>query len=261
MTQASTQSPDKTNSGLSIEALSKSFAQRSIISDFNLNLEKHTITGFLGPNGCGKTTLLSIISGSLLKDQGECKFDNMPMKLGSSGLLSQNYRDALFPWLTAFENVCYPLRVQGISKKERQDLVQALFSTYQIPFNPQLYPYQLSGGQQQLLSFLRTVAQNPSLMLMDEPFSALDYPSKKMLTKRIEQLMKESNTSIILVSHDIDELLLLSDRLIVLDGPPLTVVEDITLSLSRPRSIDFLSDPTIAGIKKLCLNLISKEAP
>ncbi len=247
------------NSGLSIKALFKSFSRKSIISDFNLKLDKHAITGFLGPNGCGKTTLLSIIAGSLQKDQGEYNFDNKQMELGSSGLLSQNYRDALFPWLTAFENVCYPLRVKGIGKDDRERKVQELFSTYKIPFSHTSYPYQLSGGQQQLISFLRTVAQNPDLMLMDEPFSALDYPSKKMLTTRIEQLMLKSDISIILVSHDIDELLLLADRLIVFDGPPLKIVEDINLSYPRPRSIDFLSDQNISRIKKTCLNLITRE--
>lgn len=246
-------------SGLSIKALSKSFSDHVIISDFNLDLDKHTITGFLGPNGSGKTTLLSIIAGSLKKDQGECSFGNSPLELGSSGLLSQNYRDALFPWLTAFENVCYPLRVKGISKDEREKKVQELFQTYKIPFSHKSYPYELSGGQQQLISFLRAVAQNPALMLMDEPFSALDYPSKKMLTTRIEQLMTKSDMSIILVSHDIDELLLLADRLIVFEGPPLKIVEDISLSQARPRSIDFLSDPTISRIKKTCLNLITRE--
>lgn len=246
-------------SGLSIKALSKSFSDKAIISDFNLDLDKHTITGFLGPNGSGKTTLLSIIAGCLKKDQGECSFDNNALELGSSGLLSQNYRDALFPWLTAFENVCYPLRVKGISKDEREKKVQELFQTYKIPFSHKSYPYELSGGQQQLISFLRAVAQNPALMLMDEPFSALDYPSKKMLTNRIEQLMTKSDMSIILVSHDIDELLLLADRLIVFEGPPLKIVEDISLSQSRPRSIDFLSDPTISKIKKTCLNLITRE--
>ena len=136
-------------SGLSIKALSKSFSEKSIISDFSLNLDKHTITGFLGPNGCGKTTLLSIIAGSLKKDQGECNFDNKQMELGSSGLLSQNYRDALFPWLTTFENVCYPLRVKGMSKDARERKVQELFSTYKILFSHTSYPYQLSGEQQQ----------------------------------------------------------------------------------------------------------------
>ena len=153
-----------------LEKITKSFAS-IVLPDFTFSIENERFYTIVGPNGCGKSTLLSIIAGTLEKDSGELSFEKQNAKIG---YVWQDYRSSLFPWLSISENISFPLKLCGMPPLERKKAVQNLINDFGMDINLSKKIYHLSGGQQQLISLLRALIINPDLILLDEPFSALD---------------------------------------------------------------------------------------
>ena len=164
------QNPPRTH--VTIRNLCKEFGGATLYKDFNFEIPYGKIVSIFGPNGCGKSTLINMIAGLIPYDSGQVLFDGKDLKDTKIGYVFQNYRDALFPWMSSRDNIAYPLRRTGMSEAKVDARVDELVQLFEIRFNLDLYPYELSGGQQQTISIMRALAPKPEILFLDEPFSA-----------------------------------------------------------------------------------------
>jgi NitT/TauT family transport system ATP-binding protein len=209
-----------------------------VFDRFSLRLHGSLIHAIVGPNGCGKTTLLLCLAGLMRLQHGAILIGGLPPERAKCGFVFQNYRESLFPWLSASANIAFGFRIGGLGAKAARARVQNLVESVapQLPIDR--YPYELSGGQQQLVAILRAVAHEPDLLLLDEPFASLDVNARQEIGETLERIWKASGTTTVLVSHDLQAATALADHLIVLGGRPAKVVDDFAISLPRPRKLD-----------------------
>lgn len=189
----------------------------------------------LGPSGCGKTTFLNILAGFVAPSHGEVFVNERRIAGPSSerGVVFQDY--SLFPWLTAQSNVEFGLRMEGRPASERRKIADELLRQVGLPDAGAKYPFELSGGMKQRVAIARALATKPTLLLMDEPFAALDAMTRNALQSKLIDIQKQSVQTILFVTHNIAEALVLGSRLIVMSANPGRVVEDIPIELERPR--------------------------
>jgi len=146
-----------TSAFINVQGLCKSFGGQVLYQDFDLTLPEGKVISVFGPNGCGKSTLINMMSGLIPIDQGQITVADKPLRRSRIGYVFQNYRDTLFPWMSAFDNIAYPLKVKGMAEKNRHQRVDQLLATFDITLDLRRYPYQFSGGQQQLIAILRAL--------------------------------------------------------------------------------------------------------
>lgn len=230
-----------------------------VVDDFSLTINKGEFVSIFGPNGCGKTTLLNIIAGLLDTDQGKISVDGKPPHEAHIGYIFQNYRDSLFPWLKNIDNLAFPLELRGIPKKERQKIVAEFMDKLNLEIPLNTYPYQLSGGQQQLLAIARALLFNSNILLMDEPFGSLDYTTRYYMRDKLLDLWDKTKATILLVSHDIDEAIYLADRVILLTKQPAKIIEILDANFQRPRNASLLEREEFFVLKAKALHIF-KEA-
>jgi NitT/TauT family transport system ATP-binding protein len=171
----------------------------------------------------------------------------------------QNYREALFPWLKAFDNIAYPLKLMGVDKPERDRRVERLVTRLGVKIDLSLYPYHLSGGQQQLVSIMRALIVEPEILFLDEPFSALDYEMTLFMRDQLQRVFMETATTTVLVSHDLEEAVYLSDHILLLSRHPARVVDFVAYDAPRPRSDKTMSEASFVATKAHCLKLFQQE--
>jgi len=171
------------------------------------------------------------------------------------GYVFQNYREALFPWMRAADNIRYPMRRLGLPRGEIEARLDRLKSEFRIRFDLARYPYELSGGQQQLVSVMRALSVEPEVLFLDEPFSALDFETTLDLRTLLQDVLKHLGVTTLLVSHDLEESIALADRLLMLTRRPTTVADDLAIPLAWPRGVETLSDPAFVAIKRRCLQV------
>ncbi len=159
-----------------------------------------------------------MIAGLIRPDAGQVLFDGMLLSEIKFGYVFQNYREALFPWLRAFDNIAYPLKLMKVTKADRRRLTEALVARLGVKLDLAKYPYQMSGGQQQLVSIMRALVVEPEILFLDEPFSALDYEMTLFMREQLQRLFTETRTTTVLVSHDLEEAVYLADRILLLSG-------------------------------------------
>jgi NitT/TauT family transport system ATP-binding protein len=227
--------------------LRKSFNKIEVFSDFNFTAEQGKITAIFGPNGSGKSTLLNILSGVIEKDGGEYKVDDFNHFQFS--YIFQNYRESLLPWRTNFENVALPLEIQGKSKVEIKEKIDKLQKIFELKINWADHPYNLSGGQQQILAFMRALVTEPKILFIDEPFSALDYENNLFLREHLQKYYLLFKPTIILITHNIEEAVHLADKIVVLSKRPTKIIDIISNSLPYPRTIQSLKMEEFHKIK------------
>lgn len=244
---------------VSVKNLNVSLGGVSIYENFDLEIEKGKVTALFGPNGCGKSTLLNVIAGLIPYDSGSITFDGKSLAEFRLGFVFQNYRDALFPWMSAFDNICYPLKFLGFSKKQAQARAQQLVKEFDISFDLSRFPYQMSGGQQQLVSILRALAPDPQVICLDEPFSALDYEMTLFVRDMLQQLFIKTNKTLIIVSHDLEEAIWLADNVVLLTRRPTRVSEVVKSTIERPRDMDTLANPSFVTTKSHALHVFQRE--
>src|SRR5690606_15795356 len=156
------------------------------------------------------------IAGLIDTDSGQILFDGKELKDTKIGYVFQNYREALFPWIRSIDNIKYPLKLQGMSPAECQARADELIETFDIQFDLTRYPYELSGGQQQLVSILRALAPKPEVLFLDEPFSALDYEMTLLIRDKLQEMFKAMSLTTVIVSHDLEEAVYLADEILLL---------------------------------------------
>ncbi|MBT2569673.1 ABC transporter ATP-binding protein [Planococcus sp. ISL-110] len=206
----------------------------TVLKDIDLSIQKGEFVSILGPSGCGKSTLLSMIAGLVSSTSGEIIVDGKKVvKPGKDrGMVFQ--QAALFPWMNVTENVMFPLRKE-LSKKEGLARALHFLKMVQLSNYPSHYPHELSGGMQQRVSIARSLAMDPAVLLMDEPFGALDEQTRSRLHGQLEEIWIDTKKTIVFVTHSISESIKLSDRIIVMGTRPGTILTDITVDIPRPR--------------------------
>lgn len=208
------------------------------LSDVNLTIEDGQFITIIGPTGCGKTTLLNLIAGILPCDDGTVTVAN-DLQLGKSiGCVFQNYR--LFPWLNAMDNVAFGLKMQGMSKSLRHERARSLLQEVGLERFEKAYPHELSGGMRQRVAIAQALAIEPKLLLMDEPFGALDDRTRMELQNVLITLWRKHETTVLFVTHNLDEAVLLGNRVLTFSDRPGRLQDDTVIDLDRPR--DRLSD-------------------
>jgi NitT/TauT family transport system ATP-binding protein len=191
----------------------------------------------VGPSGCGKTTLLRLIGGLLRPTSGEVRVAGKPVAGPPDGLavVFQEYGRSLFPWLKVHDNVDLPLKAKGMSRKNREPLVRNAIEAVGLADARTAWPWQLSGGMQQRVAIARALAFQPSVMLMDEPFAAVDAQTRADLEDLVRSVWRQFGVTLLFVTHDIDEAVYLGQRVVVLSASPTTVIEDLAIDLPDDR--------------------------
>ena len=239
---------------LSVKNLGISFKngkeKKIVLDDINLDVREGEIVSIIGPSGCGKSTLLSAIGGINNSFDGEILFKEEKVNAPKSdrGYIFQ--RPALFDWMTVEDNIGYGLKLKKFTKEEISSKVDEFVKEIGLDGYKKYYPKHLSGGMQQRVALARVLIMKPDMLLMDEPFSALDYQTRIEMQNLTLKLWELYKPSIIFVTHDIEEAILMADRVIVLSKNPGKIVETIDIDFERPRNIDILSNVKFMEIKK-----------
>lgn len=236
--------------------ISVSFQNVEIIKDISINLKQGEIVCLLGVSGAGKTTLFNVLSGLLIPDKGSVTLDGKEIT-GNSGKLSYMLqKDMLLPYKTIVDNVALPLRIKGMKKLKAREIASGYFDEFGIEGTEHKYPKQLSGGMRQRAALLRTYLFSDQVALLDEPFSALDTITKSSMHEWYLAVMEQIKLSTLFITHDIDEAILLSDRIYIMTGRPGQITEEIIISNPKPRGKDFLVSNDFIKYKKQILNLL-----
>lgn len=248
---------------ISLTSITKQFKKTlgitKVIEDMNLEIQKGEFVTVFGPNGSGKTTLLNIVSGLDNPDSGEVSIDGKHPKDAQVGFVFQNNNESLFPWRTVLENVVFPLEVMKVSKEEQVKAAEHLLNKVGLLHSKDKFVYELSGGQRQLVSICRAIAYDPDILIMDEPFSALDYSTTRKMELELLDIWQEKKITTLFVSHDIDEAIFLADRVVVLSPRPASVKKIFEVRLSRPRTLDMLSTPEFNELRNAILTTFDYE--
>lgn len=258
---ASVSPPRQTNDEayIAVRGLAKSFGGQVVYGSFDLDLPRGKFTTIFGPNGCGKSTLINMMSGIVPFDRGQIEIGGRDFRAARIGYVFQNYRDSLFPWLNALENIEYPLKVRGVPVAKQRERVDALLEKFEITLDLRRRTYELSGGQQQLVAILRALVADPEVLFLDEPFSALDYEMTLYIRDKLQTVFLETGLTTVLVSHDLEEAVYLADRILLLSRRPTRVVEFIEFDTARPRTTEIMSDPHFISVKGHALDLFRAE--
>ena len=213
----------------------------------------------LGPSGCGKSTLMNAIAGFVKPSRGTVTVDGKPI-LGPGpdrGMVFQQH--SLFPWKTVLENVAFGPLMSGVGRDEAQRVARTFLSLVGLSAFGNAFPNTLSGGMQQRVGIARALANYPSVLLMDEPFGALDAQTRVMMQENLLDIWGEFHNTVVFVTHDIDEAIFLSDRIVMMSASPGRIIADIRVELPRPRNASLLTGRDFMALKKQCLELIRQE--
>lgn len=235
---------------LSIQQVSKSFQEEQILENISVELHKGELVSLLGASGSGKTTLFNVISGLTSPDTGKVLLDDVDITGTSGHMAYMLQKDLLMQHKTIIDNVALPLILKGEKKQAAREKVAPYFADFGLEGTEHKYPSQLSGGMRQRAALLRTYMFSNEIALLDEPFSALDSLTKSELHRWYLDVMDKIQLSTIFITHDIDEAILLSDRIYLLSGKPGTIKAEIVIAEPKPRSKDFLLSDAFLAYKK-----------
>lgn len=224
---------------LKVLGVSKSFDGESVIQDIHIELQEGELVSLLGISGGGKTTLFNVIAGLSLPDQGQVLLDGRDITGRPGNVSYMLQKDLLLPYRTIVDNVALPLLIKGAGKKEAREKASAYFSQFGLEGTEMKYPGQLSGGMRQRAALLRTYLFSADVALLDEPFSALDMLTKGAVHSWYLDVMERIRLSTLFITHDIDEAILLSDRIYLLTGRPGRITEELIIKETKPRDRDF----------------------
>lgn len=226
------------------------------VDNVSIDIRPGEFICILGPSGCGKSTLLGALAGHLAPSAGDLLVDNRPVNGPSPerGMVFQQH--TLFPWKRVIDNVAFGLKMRGMNKAERHQKAREIISLVGLDGFETRWPSQLSGGMQQRVEIARVLVNQPRLLLMDEPFGALDAQTRLDMQQLLLDIWSKIRTTVVFVTHDIDEALFLADRILVMSPRPGQIIEDLRLQFARPRDTDLVTSSEFMQLKRHCLELL-----
>ena len=222
---------------LELRNVSKSFGKMAVLDDISLTVGEGEFVSIVGPSGAGKSTILRLLSGSESSDAGALLFDGEPLRESGASFAFMPQRDALMPWRRIIDNTTLGLEVKGMSRKQARMRVAPLLEPFGLAGFEYHYPAQLSGGMRQRAALLRTVVQEQDMLLLDEPFGALDALTRTQLQQWLQEMWAGHRWTALLITHDVREAVFLSDRIYVLSPRPAGIVAEFEVPLPRPRRL------------------------
>ncbi|MBV8458260.1 MAG: ABC transporter ATP-binding protein [Acetobacteraceae bacterium] len=238
----------------------KGGARVTALENVSLAVESNELSVIVGPSGCGKTSLLRLVAGLIEPSEGAIWLDDTGVTGPGRdrGMVFQSY--TLFPWLTVQRNVEFGLKLRGIPRTERRDTARRFLAQVGLDGFEEHYPRQLSGGMMQRVALARALANDPAVLLMDEPFGALDSQTRALMQELLLDIWQQSSKTVLFITHDIDESILLGDRVYVMTARPGRIKEMLEVGLPRPRSVDMLASPEFMRLKRRIMGSIHEEA-
>jgi NitT/TauT family transport system ATP-binding protein len=229
------------------------------IESFSIAIEEGEFVSIVGPSGCGKSTFLKIVDGLVAPTGGTLLFDGRTTS-GPGQDRAMVFQDAsLFPWYTVVNNVAYGLECQGVSSKEARGRAQPFIEMVGLAGFEHHYPYELSGGMQQRANLARALAVNPDLLLMDEPFAALDAQTREVMQSELLGIWQRARKTVLFITHQIDEAIYLSDRVLVMSARPGRLLADVAVEIPRPRDLQVKRSPAFLDYVDQIWNLIESQ--
>jgi len=243
-----------------VKGLAKRYGTLEVFRDIEFDVGEREIVAIVGASGCGKTTLLRCIDGLLPFDAGEVLVGERRVTEPIAGVAMVFQHFGLFPWKTVYDNVAYGLRMAGAGKADIERKVPEFIRLVGLAGFEKSFPYQISGGMQQRCGFARALAIEPSVLLMDEPFAAVDAQTREILQFELLRIWEERPTAMIFVTHSIEEAVLLGHRVIVLKGRPSSIHENVVIDLPHPRTRATLREARFAELRERVWATLMREA-
>lgn len=245
---------------INFDKVSKKFAlntEREVeaLQDVSFSVQDHEFVSIVGPSGCGKTTLLKIVANLVKLDSGSIKY--IGMENPRTALVFQD--QGLLPWLNILENVALGLELLKVPKRDREKQAREFMKLVKLEGFEKYYPFELSGGMRQRVALARAFLTNPDILLMDEPFGALDAQTRILLQEELIDLWHEERRTVLFVTHDIDEAILLSDRIVVMTNRPGKIRKIIPIPFARPRNLKFRDDSVFTDLRWSIWNLLEHD--
>lgn len=234
---------------INIKNLNFYFENLQVLKNISLKIYEKEFLSIVGPSGCGKTTLLKIIAG-LMDSENE----NIERNISDIAYMPQ--KGALFEWKTLISNLALPLIIKGEKKNYAYQKARKILKDFNLEKFENYYPSQLSGGMKQRGAFLRTMITGSELILLDEPFASVDEINRRKLQLWLIKLLNKYSKTVVLVTHDIEEAILLSDRIVIMSEKPSEIIETITVDIPKPRSLESLTDPRFSTLEKKIYELL-----
>jgi ABC-type nitrate/sulfonate/bicarbonate transport system ATPase subunit len=257
---------DRVAAKIAFRGVSKTFAPKRggepvlAVDDVTLEIQDKAFVCLVGPSGCGKSTLLNLLAGFELPDRGEVLFQGAPIRAPGPerGMVFQE--NALFPWLTVLGNVCYGPQRLGVAKATYLEAARSILRQVGLARFQDNYPNELSGGMRQRVAIARALVNQPAVLLLDEPFGALDAQTRAVMQELLLEVWERDHRTVLFVTHDVDEAVFMADRVVVMSRRPGRVLADIAVPLARPRDYEVLTTPGFVAIKREVLHLVREEA-
>jgi ABC-type nitrate/sulfonate/bicarbonate transport system ATPase subunit len=233
--------------------------QVTAIKGLDLRIAPREFVSIVGPSGCGKSTFLKVVAGLAEPTSGTVLLNGQPIS-DASDRRAMVFQDAsLFPWYSVIRNLTYGMECRGVSAKKARSAVLPLLDKVGLTGFEKHYPYELSGGMQQRVNLARALAVDPEILLMDEPFAALDAQTREIMQAELLRIWAETRKTVLFVTHQIDEAIFLSDRVIVMSARPGRIILDTRIDLPRPRSLEIKETPEFLGLQKKIWSLLEHE--
>lgn len=252
--------PASSSVRISVKTLAKRYGTLEVFRGIDLAVGDCEILAIVGPSGCGKTTLLRCIDGLIPADDGEIWVNGQRVMEPVAGVAMVFQHFGLFPWKTVYANVAYGLKMAGASTVDIAARVPHFIAMVGLTGFEHAYPYQMSGGMQQRCGLARALAVEPSVLLMDEPFAAVDAQTREILQFELLRIWEQRPTTMLFVTHSIEEAVLMGDRVVVLKGRPSGIHETIAIDLPRPRTRETLRAPCFAELREQVWGTLLSEA-
>jgi ABC-type nitrate/sulfonate/bicarbonate transport system ATPase subunit len=234
---------------LQLDAISCRYGDLAVLEDISMTVRPGEFVSILGPSGSGKSTLFRLLTGARAPDTGDIRFDGKPLSAAGRPFAFMPQRDALMPWRKIIDNTTLGLEVQGMRRRQARAHVAPLFAEFGLAGFERNYPAELSGGMRQRAALLRTVVQDKPMLLLDEPFGALDALTRAGMQRWLEAMWAHHRWTAMLVTHDVREAVHLSDRIYVLSPRPARIIREIIVDLPRPRMLDDATRASAAEIE------------
>jgi len=243
---------------LEVKQLSKVFFEQNdpskpglvALHNISLVVEKNEFVSLLGPSGCGKTTLIRVIAGLIPADRGQILVNGRPVTAPGRDRCMVFQQFGLLPWRTVLSNVEFGLEIEGVAKAERDQIARKYLDLVGLVGFENYYPHQISGGMQQRVGIARALSKKPDILLMDEPFGAVDAQTREQLQEELLKIWDQTDTTVVFVTHSIDEAIYLSDRVVVMQARPGRIKEELAVELPRPRwEGDVKADPRFSQLR------------